>query len=50
MVGEEGDDDELPISEKKKRNIQQPECNYDDFVLLQDLIVWPENMPTSCQF
>ena len=39
VVGEEGDDDELPINEKKKRNIQQPECNYDDFVLPQDLIV-----------
>ena len=28
------------LSAEKKRNIpQQAECNYDDFVLLQDLIV-----------
>ena len=28
------------LSVEKKRNIpQQAECNYDDFVLLQDLIV-----------
>jgi len=39
VVGEEGDDDELPISEKKRNILQQAECNYDDFVLWQDLIV-----------